>query len=391
MPRIRLRGPAFDERAARSAGLRVRRRPKVERAAVLPGAAHLIGPRAATGSQLHHARPPSHPTRAHHDPRSPAPRPSGRRAGRLRTRGAPRAGIENQSRLMAGQIETLQYENRQLKEQLRKFQEDVEFRLNGGQGRQGRARAAGAGPAPSTAAIRAPAAPASAATPSTRPRAPGAPRRADAARQHASPRRPCRPGTPSRRPRPRPAAARCREAGDRRRATRRRGRAARPATTSPSTCAPPARHRRDPGPAPPRRERRRHPDRRSAPRLRDRRRARTAPSSTSRPRWACASSSSRIRATTASPARPTGSARATWPAQPQPRGGRAVPEGLDRLRPLVPGARRDAEARRHAQRPGRPRAGLRDAGRAGPEIPAMPAPASARASRASRSAPAARA
>lgn len=38
--------------------------------------------------------------------------------------------IENQSRLMAGQIETLQYENRQLKEQLRKFQEDVEFRLN---------------------------------------------------------------------------------------------------------------------------------------------------------------------------------------------------------------------------------------------------------------------
>ena len=38
--------------------------------------------------------------------------------------------IENQSRLMSGQIETLQYENRQLKEQLRKFQEDVEFRLN---------------------------------------------------------------------------------------------------------------------------------------------------------------------------------------------------------------------------------------------------------------------
>jgi tol-pal system protein YbgF len=42
--------------------------------------------------------------------------------------------IENQSRLMAGQIETLQYENRQLKEQLRKFQEDVEFRLNEGKG-----------------------------------------------------------------------------------------------------------------------------------------------------------------------------------------------------------------------------------------------------------------
>ncbi|MGY2048762.1 tol-pal system protein YbgF [Methylobacterium sp. JK268] len=37
--------------------------------------------------------------------------------------------LENQSRQMAGQIETLQYENRQLKEQLRKFQEDVEFRF----------------------------------------------------------------------------------------------------------------------------------------------------------------------------------------------------------------------------------------------------------------------
>ena len=51
--------------------------------------------------------------------------------------------IENQSRIMAGQIETLQYENRQLKEQLRKFQEDVEFRLNEGKG--------GGKPAPSAA------------------------------------------------------------------------------------------------------------------------------------------------------------------------------------------------------------------------------------------------
>ncbi|MCJ2072068.1 tol-pal system protein YbgF [Methylobacterium sp. J-030] len=46
--------------------------------------------------------------------------------------------IENQSRVMAGQIETLQYENRQLKEQLRKFQEDVEFRLNEGKGSEGK-------------------------------------------------------------------------------------------------------------------------------------------------------------------------------------------------------------------------------------------------------------
>ena len=44
--------------------------------------------------------------------------------------------IENQSRMMAGQIETLQYENRQLKEQLRKFQEDVEFRFQESKGGQ---------------------------------------------------------------------------------------------------------------------------------------------------------------------------------------------------------------------------------------------------------------
>ena len=53
--------------------------------------------------------------------------------------------IENQSRLMAGQIETLQYENRQLKEQLRKFQEDVEFRLNEGKGGKPAAAPAPAG------------------------------------------------------------------------------------------------------------------------------------------------------------------------------------------------------------------------------------------------------
>ncbi|GJD49504.1 Cell division coordinator CpoB [Methylobacterium crusticola] len=42
--------------------------------------------------------------------------------------------LENQSRQMAGQIESLQYENRQLKEQLRKFQEDVEFRFQDAKG-----------------------------------------------------------------------------------------------------------------------------------------------------------------------------------------------------------------------------------------------------------------
>ena len=37
--------------------------------------------------------------------------------------------VENVTRQLSGQIEQLQYENRQLKEQLRKFQEDVEFRF----------------------------------------------------------------------------------------------------------------------------------------------------------------------------------------------------------------------------------------------------------------------
>ena len=54
--------------------------------------------------------------------------------------------LENQSRQMAGQIETLQYENRQLKEQLRKFQEDVEYRFQEGKGRPA-APAAGGTPA----------------------------------------------------------------------------------------------------------------------------------------------------------------------------------------------------------------------------------------------------
>ncbi|WP_407529239.1 tol-pal system protein YbgF [Methylobacterium oryzisoli] len=55
--------------------------------------------------------------------------------------------LENQSRQMAGQIETLQYENRQLKEQLRKFQEDVEYRFQEGKGGRPAAPAAGGTPA----------------------------------------------------------------------------------------------------------------------------------------------------------------------------------------------------------------------------------------------------
>lgn len=62
--------------------------------------------------------------------------------------------LESQSRTMAGQIETLQYENRQLKEQLRKFQEDVEFRLNeakGGGGKPAHGAPPSAAPAPAQA------------------------------------------------------------------------------------------------------------------------------------------------------------------------------------------------------------------------------------------------
>ena len=42
--------------------------------------------------------------------------------------------LENQVRQMSGHIEQLQFENRQLKDQLRKFQEDVEFRFQDGGG-----------------------------------------------------------------------------------------------------------------------------------------------------------------------------------------------------------------------------------------------------------------
>ncbi|MDP3603967.1 MAG: tol-pal system protein YbgF [Bosea sp. (in: a-proteobacteria)] len=57
--------------------------------------------------------------------------------------------MENQIRQLSGQIEQLQFENRRLSEQLRKFQEDVEFRLNerGGARPSGAAAPGGAAPA----------------------------------------------------------------------------------------------------------------------------------------------------------------------------------------------------------------------------------------------------
>jgi tol-pal system protein YbgF len=76
--------------------------------------------------------------------------------------------LENQARQMSGQIEQLQFENRQLKDQLRKFQEDVEFRF---QERGGAARAT-PGPAGTQ-----PAAPPAAATPPAVPGVPARPQR----------------------------------------------------------------------------------------------------------------------------------------------------------------------------------------------------------------------
>ncbi|MGO4407285.1 tol-pal system protein YbgF [Bosea sp. RAF48] len=63
--------------------------------------------------------------------------------------------LENQLRQMSGQIEQLQFENRRLSEQLRKFQEDVDFRLN----EKGGGRSGGAAPGASPAGGGAPGAP----------------------------------------------------------------------------------------------------------------------------------------------------------------------------------------------------------------------------------------
>jgi tol-pal system protein YbgF len=90
--------------------------------------------------------------------------------------------LENQMRQLSGQIEQLQFENRTLKEQVRKFQEDVEFRF---QESRGTARPATPSTTPSPGASPAtPARPAAPAPqrrsdvfdPSVDPTAPGAPR-----------------------------------------------------------------------------------------------------------------------------------------------------------------------------------------------------------------------
>jgi tol-pal system protein YbgF len=90
--------------------------------------------------------------------------------------------MEGQVRQLSGQVEQLQFENQRLKEQFRKFQEDVEFRFQ----ERGGARSASPAPAPSASVAAAPT-PAQAGAPragrrgdafdpSAEPTAPGAPR-----------------------------------------------------------------------------------------------------------------------------------------------------------------------------------------------------------------------
>ena len=87
--------------------------------------------------------------------------------------------LEGQIRTLTGQVEQSQYENRQLRDQLRKFQEDVDFRLKEGGGRSGAA--------PSSTAPR-PGKRGEAFDPSESPAAPGAPRTLGAAGPAPEPR-----------------------------------------------------------------------------------------------------------------------------------------------------------------------------------------------------------
>jgi tol-pal system protein YbgF len=89
--------------------------------------------------------------------------------------------LENQVRSMSGQIEQLQFENRQLKDQVRKFQEDVEFRFQESRGGSRGTPSATPGQATGTATPARPAPPqpqrrSDLFDPSESPDAPGAPR-----------------------------------------------------------------------------------------------------------------------------------------------------------------------------------------------------------------------
>jgi tol-pal system protein YbgF len=91
--------------------------------------------------------------------------------------------MEGQVRTLSGQVEQLQFENRQLKENLRKFQEDVEFRFQERGGSRSAAPAAeppsGTGATPGSGGGR-PGRRSDAFDPSAQPGAPGAPRQLSA-------------------------------------------------------------------------------------------------------------------------------------------------------------------------------------------------------------------
>jgi tol-pal system protein YbgF len=87
--------------------------------------------------------------------------------------------LENQVRQMSGQLEQLQFENRQLKDQLRKFQEDVEFRFQERGGARAPAASAthpGTAQPPGAPTASRPGRRSDAFDPNAAPEAPGAPR-----------------------------------------------------------------------------------------------------------------------------------------------------------------------------------------------------------------------
>jgi tol-pal system protein YbgF len=86
--------------------------------------------------------------------------------------------MEGQVRSLSGQVEQLQFDNRQLKDNLRKFQEDVEFRF---QDKGGRGAAPATTPSATPSATGRPGRRSDAYDPGTAPEAPGAPRNLGAA------------------------------------------------------------------------------------------------------------------------------------------------------------------------------------------------------------------
>jgi TolA-binding protein len=104
--------------------------------------------------------------------------------------------MEGQVRTLSGQVEQLQFDNRQLKENLRKFQEDVEFRFQDKGGRGAPATTPSA--TPNSGSGR-PVKRSDAYDPSAEPDAPGAPRTLGAPSSATAPRHALEAATASRR------------------------------------------------------------------------------------------------------------------------------------------------------------------------------------------------